>query len=151
VADVISWLISRGMKVIMTSGPDKKELKKAMKILSLLTSRITHDASRFINLCGKTTIKQLVAISEASDLFIGVDSAPVHIAAAVKTPVIALFGPTWENVWGPHGKGHVVLKKDMLCKPCQKGSCEGIELRDCMAAIKPDDVKEAVSKILVVS
>jgi heptosyltransferase-3 len=146
-ADIISWLIDRGMRVIMTSAPDRKELEKVQRILSLLTSRITHDASRFINLSGKTTIKELAAISEASDLFIGIDSAPMHIAAAVKTPVIALFGPTGEE-WVPYGKDHIVISKDMHCKPCKKGSCEGIPLRECMTAIKPEDVKEAVFKIL---
>ncbi len=146
-ANIISWLIDKGMRVIMTSAPERKELEKAQRILSLLPSRITHDTSRFINLCGKTIIKELAAISEASDLFIGVDSAPMHIAAAVKTPVIALFGPTGEE-WVPYGKDHIVISKDMPCKPCKKGSCEGIPLRECMIAIKPEDVKEAVSKIL---
>jgi heptosyltransferase-3 len=146
-ADIISWLIDRGARVIMTSAPERKELEKAQRILSLLSSRIMHDASRFINLCGKTTIKELAAISDASDLFIGVDSAPMHIASAVKTPVIALFGPTGEE-WVPYGKDHIVISKDMPCKPCKKGSCEGIPLRECMTAIKPEDVKEAVSKIL---
>lgn len=52
-------------------------------------------------MCGKTTIKQLAAISETSHLFFGVDSAPMHIAAAVGTPVIALFGPSGAFHWGP--------------------------------------------------
>src|SRR4030067_60943 len=74
-------------------------------------------------------------------LFIGVDSAPMHIAAAVGTPVIALFGPTGKE-WIPYGEGNTVVSKDMPCKPCKKGMCEGIGLRDCMTAINPDDVKE---------
>ena len=57
--------------------------------------------SRLIDLCGKTNIKQLAAISEVSDLFFGVDSAPMHIAAAVGTPVVALFGPSGAFHWGP--------------------------------------------------
>ncbi|MDP3296453.1 MAG: glycosyltransferase family 9 protein [Thermodesulfovibrionia bacterium] len=108
---------------------------------------VTRHSSLLLDLCGKTTIKELAAISDASDLFIGVDSAPMHIAAAVGTPVIALFGPTGKE-WIPYGLGNIVISKDMPCKPCKKGMCEGIELRDCMTAIKPDDVKEAVLKIL---
>lgn len=140
-AEVIGWLIKKGIKVVVTSAPDKKEIDKAKKILSLCSSLL-------LDLCGKTSIKELAAISEASDLFIGIDSAPMHIAAAVKTPVIALFGPTGENVWGPYGNSHIVLTKNLLCKPCKKGMCEGILLRECMSAIKPDDVKDAVLRIL---
>jgi len=147
-AEVISWVVEQGIKVVVTSAADKKELEKAKRILSLVTLHITQHPSQILDLCGKTTIKELAAISEASDLFIGVDSAPMHIAAAVKTPVIALFGPTGENVWGPYGNGHIVITKDLPCKPCKKGMCEGIELRECMTAIKPEDVKMAVLKIL---
>lgn len=147
-AEVISWLIDNGIKVVVTSAPTEKELEKAKKILSFVDPRFTTNGSRLLDLCGKTTIKELAAVSAASSLFIGVDSAPMHIAAAVKTPVIALFGPTDKNSWAPYGKGHVVIEKPFPCKPCKKGSCADIQLRDCMTAIKPDDVKKAVSTIL---
>ncbi|MBI4697817.1 MAG: glycosyltransferase family 9 protein, partial [Nitrospirae bacterium] len=146
-ADIIKWLIDKGAKVIITSAPDIAEIKKAKRILSFVSSRITHHASHVLDLCGKTTIKELAAISEASGLFIGVDSAPMHIAAAVKTPVIALFGPTGKE-WTPFGHGHIVISKEMSCKPCQKGRCEGFQMRECMEAITPEDVKEAVLRIL---
>mgnify|MGYP001563031395 CR=1 FL=1 len=145
-ADVIGWLIDNGVKVVVTSAPDEKEITKARGILSLIPNPQSL-IPNLIDLSGKTTIKELAAISEASDLFIGVDSAPMHIAAAVGTPVIALFGPTGRE-WIPYGEGNTVISKDMPCKPCKKGMCEGIELRDCMTAIKPNDVKEAVNKIL---
>lgn len=147
-AEVISWLIDRGIKVVITSAPDRKEMEMAKRILSFIGSRFTVHSSRLLDLCGRTTIKELAAISEVSDLFLGVDSAPMHIASAVKTPVIALFGPTDENVWGPYGKGHIVITKNLPCKPCKKGMCQDIQLRECMTAIKPDEVKEAVSRIL---
>jgi heptosyltransferase-3 len=146
-AEIIDWLCNKGMKVILTSAPDREELARAESILSLLPAE-TKLSGSIIPLFGKTTIKELGAISEASDLFIGVDSAPMHIAAAVKTPVIALFGPTGESTWGPYGENHIVLSKSLSCKPCRKGMCEGISLRDCMSAIKPDDVKQAVIKII---
>ena len=158
-AEVISWLIDKGIKVVITSAPDRKEMEMAKRILSLVSSLISpeaglregslrHPSSLPLDLCGKITIKELGAVSELSDLFLGVDSAPMHIAAAVKIPVIALFGATDENVWGPYGKGHIVITKNLPCKPCKKGMCQDIQLRDCMTAIKPDDVKEAVFKIL---
>lgn len=147
-AEVIAWLIEQGIRVIVTSSPDKKELYKAKRILSLVSYQLPAISYQLIDLCGKTTIKQLAAISEASDLFLGVDSAPMHIAAAVGTPVIALFGPTGEAQWGPWGKGHTVFAKDMPCKPCKTGNCEGMQVRDCLALIKLEDVKQAISKML---
>ena len=143
-AEIIAWIVGQGMKVVLTSAPEKNEIEKVKKILSLIPGLQAADPG-IIDLSGKTSIKGLAAISEISDLFIGVDSAPMHIAAAVKTPVIALFGPTDENIWGPYGMDHVVIAKNLPCKPCKKGMCEGIQLRECMRAIKPDDVKEAVS------
>ena len=152
-AGVISWLIDKGFKVVVTSAPDDKELKKAKNILSLVgdspdsTAAPVNLGQSLLDLCGKVSIKELAAISKASDLFIGVDSAPMHIAAAVGTPVVALFGPTDESLWGPFGSGHIVISKSLPCKPCKKGMCDSILLRECMTAIKPDDVIEAICKI----
>jgi heptosyltransferase-3 len=162
IAEVVNWLINNGLKVVVTSAPDDKELKKAKKILSLVGDRpacpesVVGDSmaepvnlgQSLLDLCGKTSIKELAAISKASDLFIGIDSAPMHIAAAVGTPVIALFGPTEESLWGPFGSEHIVISKNLSCKPCKKGMCDGIPLRECMTAIKPDDVKKAISRVL---
>ncbi|MBA3070854.1 MAG: hypothetical protein FP829_01540 [Nitrospirae bacterium] len=100
-AEVINWLTDRGITVIVTSAPDKREMEKAKRILSLVPSLVTCHSSLLVDLCGKTNIKQLAAISEVSDLFFGVDSAPMHIAAAVGTPVVALFGPSGTFHWGP--------------------------------------------------
>ncbi len=114
-AEIIEWLCTAGTKVILTSAPDKEELTRAERILSLLPAG-TKCSGSIIPLFGKTTIKELGAISEAADLFIGVDSAPMHIAAAVKTPVIALFGPTGESTWAPYGENHIVLSNSLSCK-----------------------------------
>jgi len=161
-AEVICWLIEQGIKVVVTSSPDIRELDKTKKILSLVSelSHVYGDSPHStappvnlgpspLDLCGKTTIKQLAAISEASDLFLGVDSAPMHIAAAVGTPIIALFGPTGEIQWGPWGKNHRVLSKDMSCKPCKSGRCEGLQIRECMKLIKPDDIKQTIIQMLI--
>lgn len=145
-AEIIGWLLDNHIKVVVTSAPFKNELDRANNIISFVEARSS--SAGLVNLCGKTSIKELAAISDASDLFIGVDTAPMHIAAAVKTPVIALFGPSGEKEWGPYGKGHIVVTKNLPCKPCTKGMCEGIQLRECMSAIKPRDVKQAVLKML---
>ncbi|MFN3480645.1 MAG: putative lipopolysaccharide heptosyltransferase III [Thermodesulfovibrionales bacterium] len=168
-AEIIRWLIDNNAIVIVTSSPDRREMEKTKKILSLLRdspdsifspvnlrqppSPITHHPSRIIDLCGKTTIKQLAAISEASDLFLGVDSAPMHIAAAVGTPVIALFGPTGAYSWGPWDNSdggrskvnglrskHIVIQRDWECVPCGKDGCNGTKISRCLEDIRPDEV-----------
>ncbi|MBI5212284.1 MAG: putative lipopolysaccharide heptosyltransferase III [Nitrospirae bacterium] len=112
-AEIITWLLGHGIKVIVTSSPDKKEMEKAKRIMSLVgeggdspdstVSPVNPGQSPdgLVDLCGKTTIKQLGAVSGVSDLFFGVDSAPMHIAAAVGIPVIAIFGPSGAFNWGP--------------------------------------------------
>lgn len=145
-AEVFAWMVDKGMKIILTSAPVDKEIETVDRILSFMPDELL--SKGIVNLCGRTSIKELAAISDAADIFFGVDSAPMHIAAAVRTPVIALFGPTGEANWGPYGKEHIVLSKDMPCKPCRKGMCEGIDLRDCLSAIKPDEVKKAVSQLM---
>ena len=161
-AEVINWLTDRGITVIVTSAPDKREMEKAKKILSMV--RISK--SSFIDLCGKTNIKQLAAISEVSDLFFGVDSAPMHIAAAVGTPVVALFGPSGAFHWGPWDNEssklrvkslefktpypeksgiqtfgiHTVIQQDWKCVPCGKDGCDGSKISRCLEEIKTEEV-----------
>lgn len=164
-AEIIRWLLDNNAIIIVTSSPDRREMEKTKKILSLLRSpsRITHHVSRIIDLCGKITIKQLAAISEASDLFIGVDSAPMHIAAAVGTPVIALFGPTGAYSWGPwddseggrsNVKGprskHTVIQRDWDCVPCGKDGCNGTKISKCLEDIVPEEVKDVIKGYLAI-
>jgi len=96
-------------------------MEKAVNILSLVK-----DNSKLIDLCGKTTIKQLAAVAARCDLFIGVDSAPMHIAAALNTPVIALFGPSGEEQWRPWGEGHATLIKSWDAKYARNAKAMGL-------------------------
>lgn len=141
-AEVIRRLIARKVTVIVTSSPFERELRRAKEILAL-----AGEHPRVVDLCGKTSIKQLAAISAAADLFVGVDTAPMHIAAAVGTPVVALFGPTGEVQWHPWGEGHIVLTKKMRCWICAKGMCDNVPVRKCLEAITPDEVMDAVDTV----
>ncbi len=97
--------------------------------------------------CGKTTLKELGALLEASSLFISADSGPMHIAASLGVPVLALFGPTSPDITGPIGKGVIkIIHKDVGCQiPCYKVDC--LDNR-CMKAISVSDCLEAVGSIL---
>lgn len=128
-------------KVAVTSGPEKREVEKAKRVIELARSPL-------IALLGCLTLKQLAALIARSTLFLGVDSAPMHIASAVKTPVVALFGPSGEQTWGPWGEGHLVVKKDLPCRPCGRDGCNGSKRSDCLEAISFEEVMTAVEKQL---
>ncbi len=98
-----------------------------------------------LNLCGRTTLYENVAVYRACDLFFGVDSGPMHMAAAVGVPVVALFGPTDERKWGPWGAGHTVITKRLSCRPCKPHKCGD---NDCMKQISAEEAFEAVERAL---
>jgi len=108
---------------------DITEIQKRMKTVS-------------INLAGQTSLKELAALLKMSRLLITNDSGPMHLAAAVGTCVVALFGPTDPKKIGPYGQGHVVLRHAELCPACQTGTkgphrcLEAISVKETMAAVK---------------
>lgn len=101
--------------------------------------------SKPLNLSGKTSLLQLAALLKKVDLLITNDSGPMHIAAAVGTPVIAIFGPTRPVRTGPYGNGHVVLQSNLPCIRCLKKRCDDLK---CMEAITVNNVLTAVKGIL---
>ena len=101
------------------------------------------------NLCGATTLKQLAAIIDNCNVFIGNDSAPMHIAAAVKTPVVSLFGPTDPKEKAPLNYKHIYLYAGLNCSPCyHDGKYPDCKTQECLRKILPEDVLDAIQKIL---
>ena len=101
-----------------------------------------------INLIGKTTLMQLGALIESCDLYLTCDSGPMHIAAAVGTPTIALFGPTSPIRHGPYGENHEAIEKPVECRPCYKRKCMRKDLPHlCMAEINPNEVVAQILKV----
>lgn len=98
-----------------------------------------------LNLCGITSLRRNIAVYRACTLFFGVDSGPMHIAAAAGIPVVALFGPTDERKWGPWGEGHEVVSKRLSCHPCKPHKC-GNNL--CMTQITAADALDAVGRAM---
>ena len=106
-AKIVDYLQqNKGIRVIITGAPVKKELDRINKILSLCKTKP-------VNLSGKLTLKHLACLSSKAELFFGVDTAPMHMAAATNTPVIALFGASFPVIWGPwNNKSDKELFKD---------------------------------------
>jgi len=99
------------------------------------------------NLAGSTSLAQLAAILRKTRLAVTTDTGAMHLAAALGTPVAALFGPTAPWRTGPFGDGHQVVRLGLPCSPCFKRRCP--EPR-CLTDLTPEVVKAACEKILSV-
>lgn len=130
-----------GFKIAVVSGSKDRELS------ARLCEGLRYKA---IDLSGKLTLRQLAALLKRSALFISNDSGPVHIASAVGTPVISIFGRQQKGLspkrWGPLGKKSRVLHKDVGCIECLAHNCK----KDfaCLKAISVDDVSAAAAEIM---
>lgn len=100
---------------------------------------------RVINMAGKTSLRELMALIKQCDAFLTNDSGPMHIAAALKIPLVAIFGSTSDVKTGPYGIGKVI-HKHVECSPCYKRVCP-IDFR-CMKRIEVDEVYQELNKIV---
>jgi heptosyltransferase I len=100
------------------------------------------------SLAGCTTLRELACLIARSSLMVAMDSGPMHLASAVGTPVVALFGPTAPWRTGPFGSRHSVIRKELACSPCyKKKKCPQGHHR-CMADITVEEVLQACSLYL---
>jgi 3-deoxy-D-manno-octulosonic-acid transferase/heptosyltransferase-1 len=97
------------------------------------------------SVAGETTLRELAALYKMASLLVTTDSGPMHLAAAVGTPVVALFGPTSPERTGPYGEGHIVIRQGLPCSPCFRKTCDTLE---CMNTIGVDEVLQAVRERL---
>jgi heptosyltransferase I len=127
-------MVDLNVRIIITgsSGEEPARIQSLMKTSA-------------VNLGGKTTLRDLAYLYQLSSLLITTDSGPMHLAAAVGTPVIALFGPTDPNRTGPYGKGHRVIRKDLPCSPCFLKKCDTMR---CMRDITVEEVFQSVKEKL---
>lgn len=100
-----------------------------------------------INLAGKLSIRESMALLKRLDLAICTDSGPAHLAAAAQVPTIALFGPTDPVRWRPWGEQHVALYDDALpCRPCNYDKvCDN---RECLTQLSPDKILTEAERML---
>jgi ADP-heptose:LPS heptosyltransferase len=90
---------------------------------------------------------EMTAVLKAAAAAVGPDSGPGHLAAAVGTPYVTLFGPTPANRHAPYGCEHLIVQSDLKCAPCYKKQCPE-EINRCMVNIEIDDVAEKISLAL---
>ncbi len=140
-AQVIDWLQrEQEAEVWFTCGPAPAELARARAILALCQTqpRIW---------LGNLTLRQLAALIGEADAFLGVDTAPMHMAAALGTPLVALFGPTLPAIWKPWAAQSVVLRGEC---PCERGGqrCDWSGVRACLQATTCDAVQTELARML---
>ncbi len=124
--------------------PDVKIVLTGSTLEQALVDELTFSDST-INLVGKTDILQLGALLERCEVCLTCDSGPMHIAAAVGTPTVALFGPTDPNRHQPYGTGHTVIEKSVSCRPCYKRTCHRQDTPHlCIREIKITEVVKAL-------
>ena len=144
-------------KVIITAAPVQAEIDKINSILSLCQSNP-------INLSGELSLKQTAALNKKAKLFIGVDTAIMHMSAANDTPVFAFFGPSGTDHWGPWdndmmqstyterngfqimGK-HRVFAESRGCQPCGQDGCNGTKVSDCLMSLDIDIIKKNIQEM----
>lgn len=136
-AEVADRLLAQGLPVAFTGGPGDREA------LDNICRAMTY---RAVRLDGRTSLKTLAAVYRRATVLLSTDTGPMHLAAAVGTPVVALFGPTAPWRTGPYGKEHTVLRVGLDCSPCFHRRCltDQYEEMACMRRIAVDQAIEAV-------
>ena len=146
-AALIDRLQARGSRVVLTGAPDPAETQMIDDIQKRLAQPVA------ANFAGALSLKELAALTARARLFVGVDSAPMHIAAAVGTPAVAIFGPSGADLWGPWGlpragTHRVVAADEYTCRPCGLDGCGGGKVSDCLVTLEVDRVWTAAAGLL---
>jgi heptosyltransferase-3 len=144
-AELVCALLDAGKRIVLTAAPDARESEFVKAILVRAGNAVT-------NLSGQLSLKELAALTERAALFVGVDSAPMHIAAAMGTPVVALFGPSGELEWGPWGvTSRVITSEAHPCRPCGIDGCGGSKVSECLTTLPVARVMAAIGELLALA
>jgi heptosyltransferase-3 len=142
VGELCDALAQRGLPLVLTCAPDAKERELVAAVRAA-----THVP--VIDLSGALSLKELAALTARARLFVGVDSAPMHIAAAMGTPVVAIFGPSGEREWGPWGTTRrVVASTAHTCRPCGRAGCDDSKISECLTTLPVAQVLAACEELL---
>ena len=162
VAALCDALAAKGWPIVLTSAPDANETALIAEVRAARVGNAGSDSVcrefRFagrqaptIDLSGQLSLKELAALTARARIFVGVDSAPMHIAAAMGTPVVAIFGPSGDQEWGPWGEGHVVVASNTHpCRPCGMAGCNDSKLSACLATLPVAQVLAACEALLAI-
>lgn len=140
-AELVSSLVSRGEQIALVGGAGDRETCRA----------IAGDIEGIVDCCGELSPIETAAVLAGCALLVTNDSAPLHIAEAVGTPVVALFGPTVGQFgYAPRLPASVLVERTLACRPCSRNGARPCPLgtRECLAEIPATRVLDAVSETL---
>ncbi len=137
---IIDWLWD-GYQIatVITGSPEEKERARVL---------VKKCRGVVFNLAGRTSLGELPGVLSLSFLHIGVDSAAPHIAAAVGTPTITIYGPSDWYDWAPIGDIHKVIFPDLECVPCHKKGCQDEGWSRCLEELKVEQVQAVIRQTL---
>ncbi len=138
---LIHSLQEGGERIVLTAAPAEHELQFAASIASQLKRPV-------VDLCGKLNLKQLAALTRQAKCFVGVDSLPMHIAAAMQTPTVVMFGPSGDLEWGPWQVNALVLTSSHSCRPCGLDGCGNGKVSECLTTIPVNEVLSAINELI---
>lgn len=129
-------------RVVLTAAPDPAER-------ALIDDIRGRAKAEVLDLAGRLSLKELGALTARAALFVGVDSMPMHLAAAMGTPCVALFGPSGEGEWAPWRATHrIVASTRHPCRPCGNDGCGGGKVSECLTTLEVDEVHAAARALL---
>ncbi|UTH75288.1 putative lipopolysaccharide heptosyltransferase III [Chromobacterium sp. IIBBL 290-4] len=140
-AALINALHERGWQVALSGAPSDEEARMIAEVKAGVVQPV-------IDFSGQLSLKELSALIARARMLVGVDSLPMHMAAAAQTPVVALFGPSRDKVWGPWQVPHRQVSLDLPCRPCNLAGCGGSERSECLENIPVRQVLAAVESLL---
>ena len=143
-AGLILRLDQDGHRVVLTAAPSADERKMIAAIKKELKVPV-------VDLTGVLALKDLAAVTARARAFVGVDSAPMHMAAAMQIPVVALFGPSREKQWGPWAVAHRIIVSEEprhSCRPCGNDGCGGSKVSECLVELPVHRVFAALNDLL---
>lgn len=135
-------LAERGYSVFLIGGESDRTLCQEI---------CTETHKHIINFAGQMDLLQSAALLQRCSVLVTNDSAPMHLASATATPVVAIYGPTVRGFgFYPYQVKHKIIEKDLPCRPCSKhgGRRCPIKTHECMEKISPQEVLDEVIKII---
>jgi predicted lipopolysaccharide heptosyltransferase III len=138
-AALAETLHARGLQIVLTGAPTAEQRQQMADVQAATQLDIAA-------LC-RLSIGELVAVIAGAKLFVGNDSGPAHIAAAVKTPLVVLFGPASAQRWRPWRAPAELVQNDFPCNPCSMYTCEAFDQPECIRSITIKQVLQAVQRV----
>ncbi|MCI0391417.1 MAG: glycosyltransferase family 9 protein [Acidobacteria bacterium] len=138
-AAIAGALIARGFQIVMTGAPTEEQRAQLADVQAASNQHLPGLTS--------LSIGELVTVIAGAKLFVGNDSGPAHIAAAVKTPLVALFGPASSVRWSPWRAPSALVQNYFQCNPCAMYTCEAFDEPECIRSITVRQVMEAIDRL----